>query len=128
MFHMGVDSKLLTYVWTHFVKTKINCTTLQCKRAGWSPLDWSAPLVARARAAATPLFSSVGPFDYTHKILLVPRRRCRRAATRKIRGSGLSSVLLFCSFLRFRTIPNEAVFTPSLGIIDHFGENLVFPN
>ena len=60
---------------------------------GRSPLDWSAPLVARARAAATPLFSRVGPFDYTHKILpLSPRRHCR-AAARKIQGSGHSLTL-----------------------------------
>ena len=36
------------------------------------------------------MFSSAGPFDYTHKILPPPRRRRRRrAAARKIRGSGL---------------------------------------
>ena len=55
-----------------------------------SPHDWIAPLVARARAAATPLFSWVGPFDYMHKKRPLPRRRRRRDAARKIRGSGLT--------------------------------------
>lgn len=56
---------------------------------GRSPLDWSTPLVARPRAATAPLFSRVGPFDFTYLILPLPRRRRRRSATRKIRGRGL---------------------------------------
>ena len=55
---------------------------------GRSPLDWSAPLVARARAAATPLCSRVGPFDNTHKILPLARLRRGRTAARNIGGSG----------------------------------------
>ena len=54
---------------------------------GRSPLDWSAPHVTRARAAATPLFSGV--FDNMHKKRPLLRRRRRSAVARKIRGSGL---------------------------------------
>ena len=44
-------------------KNKLYNITMQTR--GWSLLDWCATLVARARAAATPLIWRVGPFDYT---------------------------------------------------------------
>ena len=83
---------------------------------GRSPHDWSAPFVARARAAATPLFSRAGPFDYMHKILPLPRHCRRRAAARKIRGSGLRVRLMcWCCPLYHYGLTRETVFLKTLG-------------
>ncbi|PZC83466.1 hypothetical protein B5X24_HaOG207449 [Helicoverpa armigera] len=48
--------------------------------------------VHRSLPAPAPLYSRAGPFDYTRKILPIPRRRRCRPAARKIQGRGLRAV------------------------------------
>ena len=66
---------------------------------GRSPLDCSAPLVARARAAATPLFWRVGPFDYMQKKWPLPRCRRRAPLPARFEAAALS---LPCVAARYR--------------------------